>query len=80
MDNGLVTLGIDGDCAYALLGSDLQNGEVEFIKLAKSLQNSQFHQVCACSYAFGKLMARLDRPDLLWVFDESHPYGLKKCS
>jgi hypothetical protein len=32
---GRAQLGIDGNCGFALLGSDLQEGEAEFVEIAE---------------------------------------------
>lgn len=67
-----VELGIDGDHAFALLGDDIQSGEVEFIWLPDQGLNTQ---LVFCKKAFRQLKARLNRPELSYFFGPSHPYG-----
>lgn len=67
-----IELGIDGDHAFALLGEDIQSGEVEFVKLRG---DDLSHKLIACKKAASLLRARLGRPELSYVFGPSHPYG-----
>ncbi len=65
-------LGIDGNAAFALLGDDIQSGEVEFVELKDHEVSTELHGAKA---ALRKLRERLGRPDLSYFFGPSHPYG-----
>ena len=81
-----VELGIDGNCGYALLGENIQEGEAEFVEIPISKTDkdsafmrplgSQAAELWACKEAFRRLCARLDAPPSLnYFFGPSHPYG-----
>lgn len=59
MENRRIELGIDGDQGYALLGSNLQEGEAEFVSL-ESCKNSQNPKILAMGIALKNLKKRLD--------------------
>jgi hypothetical protein len=67
-------LGIDGNCGFALLGKDLQEGEAEFFEIDENMDelSGQLH---AAKRAWMKLKTRLKDPDLSYYFGPSHPYG-----
>lgn len=67
-------LGIDGNCGFALLGRDLQEGEAEFVEM-RGLDDVLLDQLEASKKAFKKLKARLGRDELSYYFGPSHPYG-----
>ena len=78
-------LGIDGNCGYALLGVNIQEGEVEFVEIptAKPDADSSFMRpkgeeaakLWACKEALRKLRERLNMPNMSYYFGRSHPYG-----
>lgn len=84
-------LGIDGNCGFALLGANIQEGEAEFVEIpAVQPDNSTHHerytqentasrdqaaQLSACKEALRRLRVRLGKPDLSYYFGRSHPYG-----
>jgi hypothetical protein len=65
-------LGIDGNCGYALLGPDLQEGEADFVEMAADDLDSK---LLACKLALHRLRERLKMPDLAYYYGKSHPYG-----
>jgi hypothetical protein len=67
-----IELGIDGNAAFALLGEDIQSGEVEFVQFEGESVNAE---LIAAKRALNKLRARLGRPELSYFFGRSHPYG-----
>jgi hypothetical protein len=66
-------LNIDGNCGYALLGSNIQVGEAEFIEMPEP--NNLVYQLWAPKMALLKLRERLNMPNLSYYFGSSHPYG-----
>jgi hypothetical protein len=68
-----IQLGIDGDCGYAMLGTDLQSGECEFVQVDAPEGIDQ--QLLAAKRALRKLRERLDIPNRSFFFGPSHPYG-----
>lgn len=75
-------LGIDGNCGFALLGEDLQEGEAEFVEIDYDMKEHHGRTVLrstaermAAKAAFEKLKTRLDKPDLSFWFGPSHPFG-----
>lgn len=68
-------LGIDGNCGYALLGANLQEGEAEFVEIADPENTSGDEYKIACKKALQALRQRLNRPDLGYYFGDSHPFG-----
>ena len=71
-----VELGVDGNCAFALLGEDLQSGEAEFveIKYRYGFTPMSHDEVLYAGIAFDLLQKRLGRP-LTFYYGPSHPYG-----
>ena len=69
-------LGIDGTHAFALLGEDLQEGEVEFVEV-KLIGDEPLYvaELRAARRALANLRLRLGRFDLNYWFGPSHPYG-----
>lgn len=67
---GRAQLGIDGNCGFALLGGDLQEGEAEFEEITSTCS-----ELGAPKKALQKLRDRLGLPDLSYYFGISHPYG-----
>jgi len=67
-----VELGIDGNCGYALLGNNLQEGEAEFVEVANP--GGYQDRVFACKVALRQLRKKLGKPYLRYFFGESHPY------
>lgn len=70
---GRAQLGIDGNCGFALLGENLQEGEAEFAEIQRGREPD--NQLAACKEALRKLRERLNLPHLSYCFGESHPYG-----
>ena len=75
-------LGVDGNCGFALLGPNIQKGEVEFVEVPPLPANWVEREIMQCELerqaahmAFFKLRERLKRPDLSYWFGPSHPYG-----
>ena len=72
-------LGIDGNCGFALLGPDIQEGEAEFVKFTETSDKAYYaplkDKLIACFQAFEKLHERLHLPELSFYFGRSHPYG-----
>ena len=69
-------LGIDGNCGFALLGENLQEGEAEFepvVPIGDELNSSA--ELRACRIALTRLKKRLGLSDLPFAFGPSHPYG-----
>jgi hypothetical protein len=76
---GRAQLGIDGNCGFALLGPDIQEGEAEFVEIAPT-REAAYHaplgdKLSACKQALEKLRERLNLPSLSYYFGPSHPYG-----
>lgn len=71
-------LGIDGNCGFALLGLNLQEGEAEFVEIP-SLKSVWWTvhdcQILAAKQALINLRKRLNKPNLSYYFGRSHPYG-----
>jgi len=81
---GRAQLGIDGNCGFALLGPDLQEGEAEFVEIAKAPDTGvglvvptgkHAAELAACRKALALLRKRLELPALNYFFGPSHPYG-----
>jgi hypothetical protein len=84
-------LGIDGNCGFALLGENLQEGEAEFVVIPDTaIDNSNHHQqytqentlamrrsarLWACKEALRLLRARLNKHDIGYYFGPSHPHN-----
>ncbi|MCF4166377.1 hypothetical protein L2U69_12040 [Zavarzinia compransoris] len=69
-----VLLGIDGNCGFALLGANLQEGEVEFVEVppADGSRSLAERQSWAATQAYRRLQKRLDE-QFLYILDQSHP-------
>ena len=67
-------LGIDGNCGFALLGVNIQEGEAEFVEIINTGYTVD-DELRASKQAFRKLQQRLGRQDLSYWFGPSHPYG-----
>jgi len=67
-------LGVDGNCGFALLGENIQEGEAEFVEVVK-LKDEPLHiaESRAATKAFNRLKERLGRPDLSYFIGSSHP-------
>ena len=69
-------LGVDGNCGFALLGENLQEGESEFeeIRCSEPLWTSEGHRQkrLAINRAFTRLKARIGRP-ISYYLGTSHP-------
>lgn len=78
-------LGIDGNCGFALIGVNIQEGEAEFVEIptAKADPDSSFMRpkgedaakLWACKEALRRLRTRLNLPNMSYYFGRSHPYG-----
>ena len=78
-------LGIDGNCGFALLGRNIQEGEAEFVEIptAAADHDSSFMRpkgddaakLWACKEALRRLRVRLNAPGMSYYFGRSHPYG-----
>ena len=70
---------IDGKCGCAMLGSNLQEGEADFVEFAPTaaaaLHAPLEDKLNACKTALGRLRLRLNLPEMSYFFGESHPYG-----
>ncbi len=66
-------LGIDGNCGFALLGENIQEGEAEFVEIGPA--NDLYARLLAPKQALKKLKLRLNKPELSYFFGTSHPYG-----
>lgn len=64
-------LGIDGNAAYALLGPNIQEGEVEFVEIVNSLPHAALD---AAKMALERLRGRLNKPYLSYFLGS----GLQK--
>lgn len=69
-------LGIDGNCGFALLGENIQEGEAEFEEIRGTElnpdPNSEGAKLQAINRAYTRLKARLGRP-ISYFLGESHP-------
>ena len=81
-------LGIDGNCGFALLGKNIQEGEAEFVEITDIPLNHPDDNIfrsysdrllsaklLAARKAFDALRERLNMPELSFYFGQSHPYG-----
>ncbi len=76
---GRAQLGVDGNCGFALLGDDLQEGESEFVEVGGLLDDRdcvEDRQSVAARRAFNNLKKRLGLPDLSYYLGKSHPMFL----
>lgn len=67
-------LGIDGNCGFALLGENLQEGEAEFEQFVGDPRTSEGARQAklAINRALQRLKARIDRP-ISYYLGQSHP-------
>lgn len=73
MKNQTAMLGVDGNCGFALLGPNIQEGEAEFIEVKAPA--GDWEKAEAASEAFDKLKARVAPDDILrFGYGTSHPY------
>jgi len=78
-------LGIDGNCGFALIGPNIQEGEAEFVEIPTATadpENSFVRpkgedaaKLWACKEALRRLRTRLNAPNMSYYFGKSHPYG-----
>ena len=77
-------LGVDGNAGFALLGTDLQVGEAEFVEIAlpveASLDPNRYHNSewvraakIAVTAAYRALKARLPNREFSYYLGPSHP-------
>jgi len=66
-----VEIGIDGNCAYALLGKDLQSGEAVFVRINEVGDRSDAARVAATA-AYNQLCRRFKKR-LPYRFDDDYP-------
>lgn len=70
-------LGIDGNCGFALLGENIQEGEAEFIEIATDAPagSSVWAQAAelAAGQAYAALKKRLAPLQFTYYLGESHP-------
>lgn len=68
-------IGIDGNCGYALLGENLQEGESEFVEISECPHKDRHirdQEAWAATRAFSRLKKRLGR-QLTYYLHPSHP-------
>lgn len=67
-------LGVDGNCGFALLGPNLQEGEAEFEEFSGDVRTSEGARQAklAINRAFRRLKARIGRP-ISYYLGASHP-------
>jgi len=70
---GRAQLGIDGNCGFALIGPDLQEGESVFVEILEGREPD--NQLVACKEALKRLRLKVGYPELNFYFGPSHPYG-----
>ena len=69
-------LGVDGNCGFALLGEDIQEGECEFVEIPVCpTMDSHSATLWACKEALKRLRTKLGAPAMSYYFGPSHPYG-----
>lgn len=77
-------LGVDGNCGFALLGENLQEGEAEFVEIALPIEaskdpNRYFHSEWtreakrAATAAYRKLKARLPDRQFSYYLGSRYP-------
>lgn len=67
-------LGVDGNCGFALVGPNLQEGEAEFEEFAEDVKTSEGARQAklAINRAYQRLKTRLNRP-ISYFLGDSHP-------
>lgn len=71
MSNERASIGIDGNCGYALLGDNIQEGEAEFVEVPNP--GGRIEQMIAAKAALARLRERLGMPRLSYFLAPSHP-------
>lgn len=67
-------LGIDGNCGFALLGENLQEGEAEFVEIDNDNDNLRsINERRVCSLALINLRKRLPDREFSYYIGMSHP-------
>ena len=70
-------LGVDGNCGFALLGSDIQMGEAEFVEVQNNdpwrTRARAKAERRAATAAYRKLKARLPDRKFSYFIGKSHP-------
>jgi hypothetical protein len=82
-------LGIDGNCGFALLGPNIQEGEAEFVEIPKvmpvkaewpyyeeTMARERGAKMWAMREALLRLRKRLNAPNMSYFMGESHPLYL----
>jgi hypothetical protein len=74
MSDQRAELGIDGNCGFALLGENIQDGEAEFVEVVQ-MKDEPLHiaESRAATKAYNQLKARLGLPHLSYFIGTSHP-------
>lgn len=66
-------IGVDGNCGFALLGENLQEGEAEFVEVGERKdEHIDYARSRAAGAALRKLESRLGKR-LAYALDPSHP-------
>ncbi len=74
MSNERAALMMDGNCGCALLGPNIQEGEVEFEEVVYDPAQTRIScERKAINRAFRKLKQRLNMPDLSYFIAPGHP-------
>lgn len=70
-------LGVDGNCGFALLGEDIQNGEAEFVEIncAEPRWTSAWNRAAttAATKAYRNLKTRLAPREFSYYLGKSYP-------
>lgn len=67
-------LGVDGNAAFAILGPNIMEGEVEFVEIIDDPQRTHYQDQRVAAYeALRRLRVRLNKPDLSYFIGPSHP-------
>jgi hypothetical protein len=70
-------LGVDGNCAFALLGENIQEGEAEFVEIENIADLSPIDKAraerVASFRALDNLRSRLNDQDISYWLGPSHP-------
>lgn len=70
-------LGVDGDCGFALLGENIQEGDAEFVEIAPLVHKDDWTDHHARLRASMRAFRILEKrhPGISFWFGPSHPYG-----
>jgi hypothetical protein len=71
-------LGIDGNCGFALLGENIQEGEAEFVEISEapdSLVMQSDREKWAAKRAFQKLQQRLVNREFSYFLGSGYPHS-----